>query len=106
MKTTDDLKQQLEQFTDATVDTEKVPGALCYLVNDNLFAVYYNTKNPRQISLRCDPNLARSLRAQFESVMPANNLDKKEWNTIVVTPQIEDKINDLVVHSYHLTAAK
>lgn len=98
----DEIKQQIEAFQDVDVDTQRVEGAVCYSHQGNLFAVYYSKKVPKQISLRCDPLLARSLRDQFESIMPAHNLDKRIWNNVVVTEQVADKVPDLITHAYHL----
>ena len=99
----DTLQNQLDSFVDTEKDTERVEDAICYLVNGNLFAIFYANKRPQKISLRCDPQLAKSLREQFESVMPAENLDRKTWNTIIITPQIAEKVPDLITHAYHLS---
>jgi predicted DNA-binding protein (MmcQ/YjbR family) len=68
-----------------------------------MFAIVAVGSDPINISLKCDPVLADDLRAKYESVMPGYHLNKKHWNTIVVTGQLsDDEIYSLVDHSYQL----
>lgn len=61
---------------------------------------------PVKLSLRCDPKLAALLRDKYETVLPGENLNKKHWNTIICTGQVElEELSDLVRHSYELTKA-
>lgn len=76
-----------------------------YKVKDKMFAIIQQNKEPLQISLKCDPLLAVHLREKYESVMPGYHLNKKHWNTIVLTGQLGcDEIQDLIRHSYDLVA--
>ena len=76
-----------------------------YKVKDKMFAIIQQNKQPLQISLKCDPLLAVHLREKYESVMPGYHLNKKHWNTIVLTGQLGwDEIKDLIRHSYDLVA--
>lgn len=71
-----------------------------------MFALVSEGKEPVQISLKCDPQLAVALRERYESVMPGYHLNKKHWNTVVLTGQLEwDEVCDLIRHSYDLVAA-
>ena len=70
-----------------------------------MFAIINEVKDPTNISLKCDPELAKTLREKYESVMPGYHLNKKHWNTIVCSGQLSDQeILDLVDHSYKLVA--
>jgi predicted DNA-binding protein (MmcQ/YjbR family) len=63
-------------------------------------------KTPLQISLKCDPLLAETLREKYDTVMPGYHLNKKHWNTILLTGQIEwEEIEGLIRHSYNLVTA-
>ncbi len=74
-----------------------------YKVDDKMFALVREKKEPVQLSLKCDPILAETLRAKYDAVMPGYHLNKKHWNTIVLTGQLSrDEIKDLVQHSYDL----
>jgi predicted DNA-binding protein (MmcQ/YjbR family) len=77
-----------------------------YKVNDKMFALVREQKTPVQISLKCDPLLAETLREKYDTVMPGYHLNKKHWNTILLTGQIEwDEVKDLIHHSYNLVTA-
>lgn len=70
-----------------------------------MFALIREKKEPVQLSLKCDPLLAENLRAKYESVLPGYHLNKKHWNTILLTGQLSwDEIKDLIRHSYNLVA--
>lgn len=68
-----------------------------------MFALIPEGKNPLSISLKCDPALAVLLRDKYESVMPGYHLNKKHWNTIVLSGQLSwEEVRDLIRHSYEL----
>src|SRR5690242_17424724 len=72
-----------------------------YKVKDKMFAIIQQNKEPLQISLKCDPVLAIHLREKYDSVMPGYHLNKKHWNTIVLSGQLGwDEVKDLIRHSY------
>jgi len=63
-------------------------------------------KMPVQLSLKCDPLLAQTLREKYETVLPGYHLNKKHWNTIVLTGQLSwEEIKDLIRLSYDLATA-
>lgn len=68
-----------------------------------IFATIANETKPLRVSLRCDPILAKNLREKYETVLGADHLNKKEWNTILCTGQLSDEeIKDLARLSYNL----
>ena len=68
-----------------------------------MFALIHEGTDPVSISLKCDPLLAETLREKYETVMPGYHLNKKHWNTIVLTGQIGwDEIQDFIKLSYRL----
>jgi predicted DNA-binding protein (MmcQ/YjbR family) len=72
---------------------------------DKMFALVPENKEPLQVSLKCDPQLAKLLRERYESVLEGYHLNKKHWNTILLTGQLEEQeVQDLIVHSYNLVA--
>lgn len=74
-----------------------------YKVKDKMFALISEKKSPVQISLKCDPKLSEVLREKYETVMPGYHLNKKHWNTIVLTGQLDwPQVQDLIRHSYQL----
>ena len=76
-----------------------------YKTNDKMFALIAEGSNPVRISLKCDPQLSVVLRDKYETVMPGYHLNKKHWNTIVLTGQLPwDDIQGFIRHSYDLVA--
>lgn len=74
-----------------------------YKVGDKMFALIEEKSDPVRISLKCDPLLAQTLRERYESVMPGYHLNKKHWNTIILSGQLSwEEIQDLIRHSYNL----
>lgn len=77
-----------------------------YKVNDKMFALIPEKADPVRISLKCDPKLAETLREQYETVMPGYHLNKKHWNTIVLSGQLPwEEVQGLIRHSYELVAS-
>ena len=74
-----------------------------YKTNSKMFALISEGKTPVQISLKCDPELAVVLRDKYETVMPGYHLNKKHWNTLVLTGQLPwDEVQALIRLSYQL----
>ena len=70
-----------------------------------MFALIPEGSEPVRISLKCDPQLATVLREKYESVMPGYHLNKKHWNTIILSGQLPwDEVQGLIRHSYQLVA--
>ena len=80
-------------------------GVAVYKVGDKMFALISEGKTPVNLSLKCDPELSRVLREKYDEVMPGYHLNKKHWNTIVLSGQLSrDDIKDLIRHSYNLVS--
>ncbi len=74
---------------------------------DKMFALVPENKTPVSISLKCDPQLATVLREKYESVMPGYHLNKRHWNTIVLSGQLsDDEIQGLILLSYNLVTGQ
>ncbi len=70
-----------------------------------MFAIIQEGTSPLRVSLKCDPQLAVELRERYETVLPGYHLNKKHWNTIICSGQLDDQqIRDLARHSYELVA--
>jgi predicted DNA-binding protein (MmcQ/YjbR family) len=80
-------------------------GVAVYKVKDKMFALIAEDKNPVRISLKCDPELSKVLREKYTEVMEGYHLNKKHWNTIVLSGQLEwEEVQGLIRHSYDLVA--
>lgn len=78
-----------------------------YKVDGKMFALMSEKKEPVNLSLKCDPLLSKVLRERYESVMPGYHLNKKHWNTIVLSGQLAwQEVQDLIVHSYNMVSGE
>ena len=67
-----------------------------------MFALIAESKQPLQLSLKCDPLLAITLREKYETVLEGYHLNKKHWNTILLTGQLPwEEVQGLILHSYN-----
>ena len=74
-----------------------------YKVGNKMFALVSEDQDPLRINLKCDPDQALALRAQYESVLPGYHMDKKHWNTLVLDGSLGDTlVKELIDHSYDL----
>lgn len=101
--------KQVEDYVlsmpNAALDYPFGEGVAVYKVNNKMFALIEEGSDPVRLSLKCDPKLAVLLREKYESVMPGYHLNKKHWNTLVLTGQLEwSEVQDLIRHSYLLVA--
>ncbi len=70
---------------------------------DKMFALIAEKTDPVRISLKCDPQLAKLLREKYVTVMEGYHLNKKHWNTIVLSGEIEwPEVQGFIRHSYDL----
>ena len=107
-----ELEAQLLAYPNTWLDFPFGEGTSVYKVGDKdtnsgkMFAIIADGSKPLRVSLKCDPQLAETLREAYESVQPGYHLNKKHWNTILCSGQLEeDQIKDLARLSYDLVAA-
>ena len=59
------------------------------------------------ISLKCEPERAELLRAEFPDIIPGFYLDKRNWNSVFLDGAVpEDVLRELCVRSYRLVFQK
>ena len=72
-------------------------------VLDKMFALISEDTNPLRINLKCDPEDAQALRAQFEAILPGYHMSKRHWNTVVLDSSLSDElIYEMIDQSYDL----
>lgn len=60
-------------------------------------------KGEPSVNLKCDPDKAQELRAQFDDIKPGFHMSKLHWNTIAINQGVSDKLlKELIDHSYEL----
>jgi len=99
------VEDYILSMPNAVLDYPFGEGVAVYKVDDKMFALINEGREPVRLSLKCDPLLAKKLREEFESVQPGYHLNKKHWNTLLLTGQLEwDQVQDLIRHSYILVS--
>lgn len=104
-----ELEDFLLSFPNTWLDFPFGEGTSVYKVGHKetgegkLFAIINDGSKPLRVSLKCDPLLAETLREKYETVVPGYHLNKKHWNTIICTGQLDNgQIEDLARLSYQL----
>lgn len=58
------------------------------------------------VNLKCDPDYALELRAQYEAIQPGFHMSKKHWNTVYFNQNLPTKmLFELINHSYDLVVS-
>jgi predicted DNA-binding protein (MmcQ/YjbR family) len=89
--------------------TEHFPfdkNTLVFKVGGKMFALTslkaWENATP-SINLKCDPERALELRAEYESIEPGYHMSKVHWNTVFFNADVSDQmICELITNSYHL----
>jgi predicted DNA-binding protein (MmcQ/YjbR family) len=104
MKTHKEIEEYILQMPNAYLDYPFGETTAVYKAgNGKMFALISEGARPVRISLKGDPQLNLVLREKYESVLPGWHLNKKHWNTVLVTGQLtDDELRDLIRHSYEL----
>jgi predicted DNA-binding protein (MmcQ/YjbR family) len=89
--------------------TEHFPfdeDTLVFKVGGKIFALSslsnWEKGNPH-VNLKCDPERAQELRAEYDAIHPGFHMSKVHWNTIGVNKDVPDiLLKELIDHSYEL----
>jgi predicted DNA-binding protein (MmcQ/YjbR family) len=107
-----EIEEYILSFPNTWLDFPFGEGTSVYKVGHKetgegkLFAIIADGSKPLSVSLKCDPQLAENLREKYESVQPGYHLNKKHWNTLLLTGQLsEEEVKDLIALSYKLVVA-
>ncbi|RZK06159.1 MAG: MmcQ/YjbR family DNA-binding protein [Flavobacterium sp.] len=89
--------------------TEHFPfdeDTLVFKVGGKIFALSSMNnweKGMPAVNLKCDPDFAEELRAEFNDVLPGFHMSKKHWNTVKINGDVSNKkLCELIDHSYDL----
>jgi len=97
------IEEYILSMPNAWLDYPFGEGVAVYKVGEKMFALIQEGKEPVNLSLKCDPQLAKLLRERYETILEGYHLNKKHWNTIILTGQLPlDEVHDLIRHSYIL----
>ncbi len=79
---------------------------LVFKVGGKMFALsslaQWEKKQP-SVNLKCDPERAQELRAEYDEIKPGFHMSKVHWNTIALNGNLPTAfIKELIDHSYEL----
>lgn len=105
-----DLETIRTQCLDKPGVTEGYPfneTTLVFKVSGKMFCLMDLEGYPSSITLKCDPERAVELRAEYTAIAPGYHMSKKHWNTLTLDGTIpNDVLAELIDHSYDLVVAK
>ena len=71
-----------------------------------VFVVRMLTGDPGFVNLKCDPDWAIELRAQYPAVEPGYHTNKRHWNSVTLDGTVDQTdLHDMIRHSYELVVA-
>ena len=82
------------------------PLTTVFKVRGKIFAIARLDAEPRNISLKCEPELAVHLRNEHAAIAPGYHLNKRHWNTVTVDGSLPERLlRDMVEDSYDLVVS-
>ena len=80
--------------------------ASVFKVAGKIFAIAHLAGDPPDISLKCEPEIAVSLRRDHPAITPGYHLNKRHWNTVSCDGSVPDRLlRDMVEDSYDLVVS-
>mgnify|MGYP003577129347 CR=1 FL=1 len=82
-------------------------SALVFKVNGKMFLLLSLDDQPPRFNVKCDPDRAILLRAEYPSVLPGYHMNKQHWNTVIMDGSLtRDQILEMIDWSYSLVSKK
>lgn len=77
-----------------------------FKVGGKIFALTALDASPLSVSLKCDPELALRLRAQYPAITGGWHLNKRHWNTVLLDGSVPQKlVREMIEDSYDLVVS-
>jgi predicted DNA-binding protein (MmcQ/YjbR family) len=77
-----------------------------FKVGGKMFAASRLDSEPLQLSLKCEPEHALHLRAEYPAIAPGYHLNKRHWNTVTLDGSLPDQmVAEMIGDSYQLVVA-
>src|SRR3954447_13499046 len=105
--TADDLRATCLALAGAVEERPfRDPEVTVFKAGGKIFAITRLAADPLRVSVKCDPDLAQSLRLTYPAITPGYHLNKRHWNTIALDGSLDDAmVRDLIEDSYALIVA-
>ena len=90
----------------AIEDFPFTPQHSVFKVAGKMFALSALAREPLEVSVKCEPELAVELRNSYPAIRPGYHLNKRHWNTITLDGSLSDElVRDLIEDSYDLVVS-
>jgi predicted DNA-binding protein (MmcQ/YjbR family) len=90
----------------AIEDFPFTPEHSVFKVAGKMFALSALDREPLEVSVKCEPDLAVELRGSYGAIRPGYHLNKRHWNTITLDAGLPDQlVRDLIEDSYDLVVS-
>ena len=77
-----------------------------FKVAGKMFAISALEREPLEVSVKCEPELAVELRNSYKAIRPGYHLNKRHWNTITLDGSLPDQlVRDMIEDSYDLVVS-
>ena len=77
-----------------------------FKVAGKMFALSALGRDPLEVNLKCEPELAVGLRNSYPAIRPGYHMNKRHWNTVTLDGSLSDQfVRDLVEDSYDLVVS-
>src|SRR5919198_6285565 len=82
------------------------PETSVFKVAGKMFALSQLGADSLRVSVKCEPELAESLRTAYAAVIPGYHLNKRHWNTVIIDGSLPDEtVRDMIEDSYDLVVS-
>ncbi len=99
----EELRDYCLQKSHVTEELPFGPDTLVFKVAGKVFLLTGLDRPDFAFNVKCDPEKAIQLRAQYPCVQPGYHMNKTHWNTIQIDGSVSDKIvKTWIDHSYEL----
>jgi len=103
----EDFREYCLTKPEALESTPFGEDTLVFKVGGKIFALASLDDVPPRVNLKCDPERALDLRDRYEEVQPGYHMNKKHWNTVVLSGRIPAaEIRQMIDHSYEQVSAR
>jgi predicted DNA-binding protein (MmcQ/YjbR family) len=102
----DRIRKVAAELPEVTEEQPFGEGVPVFKVAGKVFAIYDPNGEPGRVTLKCDPDLALELRAQYEAVTPGYHTNKRLWNTVQLDGSVPaDEVDELIRHAWEQAVA-
>ena len=103
MVTATELRRWCLQHPGAIEEFPFGPVTSVFKVAGKIFALSALDREPLEVSVKCEPELAAQLRHGYPAIRPGYHLNKRHWNTITLDGSLDDQlVRDMIEDSYDL----